>query len=290
MSKKSGQKYNGAKPNYLYTIISMALILFVLGLLGLIILQGNQLLDTIKSKVIVLVEIEEHTSQSEIDSLGNTLHQLDFILPGSITFVSKEEIAKEMEAEMTEDLKVLSMDNPFLNMYNFHPRASHIQADSLKIIQQTISQLNHVKAVHYKGNLVDKISKNIKKLTYIALGLCLFFIFVALMLIHNTIRLALYANRLLIKNMQLVGATWSFISKPYLLRSLGHGLLSAIIALAGLAVILNIFHAQLPEISISSTNSLYMAIGLIGLGMTISVMSTYIVVRKYLKTNIDDLY
>lgn len=290
MSKKSNNKYNGAKPNYLYTIISMALILFVLGLLGFIILQGNQLIDSIKSKVLVLVEIENNADKPAIDSLERSLKNLDFIQPESIKFISKKQIAKEMEAEMSEDLQILSMDNPFLNMFNFHPKPTYIQQDSLKQIQLEVSKLKYVKSVYYKGSLVEKISKNIKKLTYIALGLCLFFIFVALILIHNTIRLALYANRILIKNMQLVGATWSFISKPYLLRSFWHGLLSSLMALITLVMFYKIFQYQVPEIETSFSQNISLALGILGLGIFISMFSTYIVVRKYLRTNVDDLY
>jgi len=290
MSKKSNNKYTGAKPNYLYTIISMALILFVMGLLSLVILQGNQLIDTIKSNVIVLVEIEEGTNQRAIDSLEMALKTMDFIQPNSLKFVSKEQIAREMESEMEEDLKVLSMENPFLNMFNFNPRPDYIRSDSLKSIQQQIMQLQYVKGAYYKGNLVEKISKNIKKLTFIALGLSLFFIFVALILIHNTIRLALYANRILIKNMQLVGATWGFISRPYLWRAVGYGLLSSVIALGGLYLMYKITAYQLPQLYISARQVLYLALALTTLGVAISTISTYFVVRKYLRANIDDLY
>lgn len=290
MSKISNNNYTGAKPNYLYTIISMALILFVLGLVGMLILQGNQLIDTIKSKVVVLVEIEETTTLEGIDSLGAALKELDFVLPQSVTFVSKETIAKEMEKDLEEDLAALSMENPFLNMYNFHPRPAYIQADSLSKIQQVVMGLPYVKGVYYKGNLVDKISKNLKKISYIAIGLCLFFIFVALILIHNTIRLALYANRILIKNMQLVGATWGFISKPYLIKSLVHGLLSGIMAIAGLVLTINLFQYQLPKMDISFRDISFLGIALIILGVLISTTSTYFMVRKYLKANIDNLY
>ena len=290
MSKKSNNKYTGAKPNYLYTIISMALILFVMGLLSLVILQGNQLIDTIKSNVIVLVEIEEGTNRQAIDSLEMALKSMVFVQPNSLKFVSKEQIAREMESEMEEDLKVLSMENPFLNMFNFNPRPDYIRSDSLKSIQQQIMQLQYVKGAYYKGNLVEKISKNIKKLTFIALGLSLFFIFVALILIHNTIRLALYANRILIKNMQLVGATWGFISRPYLWRAVGYGLLSSVIALGGLYLMYKITAYQLPQLYISARQVLYLALALTTLGVAISTISTYFVVRKYLRANIDDLY
>jgi len=185
----------------------------------------------------------------------------------------------------------MGFQNPLFNQFTFNVNAAYLHSDSLGQIERELEQLAGVRDVYYQEGLVSDIARNMSWLGWLAIGIAALFLFIAVVLIHNTIRLALYANRFLIKNMELVGASWGFISRPYLLRSIGYGSISAILALIGLAGLawsiqqkLNISD-MLPWPTLAT-----LACGLLFLGISITTLSTFFVVHKYLKMRVDDLY
>ena len=197
-----------------------------------------------------------------------------------------------MSDDFGEDFQQLGLPNPFTDMVTFNVQADYLQPDSLAALQYDISELSAVQSVYYQDSFLEEVSNNMRTLAYIAIGLSLFFFVVAITLIHNTIRLALYANRFLIKNMQLVGASWFFISRPYLLRAMGHGFIASVLAISALSAILLWVRQDIPQLILVKNSMLfvYLLLLLIPLGMLLYGLSTYRVVNKYLTMRVDDLY
>ncbi len=280
------------KPNYFYAIISVALVLFLLGFFVLVVLQGQQVIKLSKEKVEIIVELKEDTSEDLREDLSARLAKTQYVKENSIKFISKEEGAELMRKEFGEEFILLDMPNPLYDVLTFNVKSQYMQPDSLLRIREVVRELNAVSDVFYQESIADEIINNIQKLSLIALALGIFLLFVAFVLIHNTIRLALYANRFIIKNMELVGASWDFISRPYIFRSMGHGLISGVLAVAGLALVVIGMQSLLPELG--QLNDFFafaiLGIGLVILGILISCISTWFVVNKYLKMRVDDLY
>ncbi len=292
MSEFSDKSTKRTKPNYIYSIISVALVLFLLGFFGLVILKAQRLIVVFKEKVNILAELKESSLQTEIDSFQLALEAQPFVKEGSVHFISKEEAVKLMKEEFGEDFLKLDLPNPFFNVITFNVRAVYMESDSLKNIRTELMTYEAVGDVYYQESLTDNIGKNIRRLGFLALGISLFFILVAVTLIHNTIRLALYSNRFLIKNMELVGASWEFISRPYLLKAIGQGIISSLIALIALAGVVYWSWQNIPELRelVDIPGYIALAVFLLSLGILINTLSTYLVVNKYLKMRIDDLY
>lgn len=280
------------RPNYFYAILSVALVLFLLGLFGLIAIQANQLIKAFKERINVLVELQEGTDTETIANLQARLEKSRFSKSGTVAFISREEAAQEMAETFGEDFLKLDLPNPFYDIVTFNLKAEYVHTDSLKRIQAGIARDPYVTGVYYQETLVDEVGGNINRIGLISLVAGLFFIVVAVTLIHNTIRLALYSNRFIIRNMELVGASWEFISRPYLIRALRHGLLSAAIAIGILILLLGWAQSRLPELQQIEdlTGFILLFAGLIILGIIINMASTYYVVRKYLRMREDDLY
>lgn len=286
---------NKNNPSYIYVILSVSLVLFLLGFFSLFLLHAPKWIKVYKEQVSVMIEVKEEASEEQIGELINSLEEKPYIKSESVKFVSKEDVAAEMKEELGVEENTLNVLNPFYDMVHFNLEANYMQGDSLSIIRTAILQTSFVKDVFYQELLVDQINENLRKIGMVALFLGLFFIIVAVVLIHNTIRLAMYSNRFVIKNMQLVGATWKFITKPYLTRSLFNGFWSGIIAIVLLVMIVFLIDNQFPELRLEIwledfVGLLVIMTGLIIIGILICYVSTYFVVNKYLKMRIDDLY
>ncbi|HKK75643.1 MAG TPA: permease-like cell division protein FtsX [Saprospiraceae bacterium] len=280
------------KPNYTYAILSVSLVLFLLGFFGLVLLHAQELIQLYKEQVNIIVELDDQLTEVQIRGVEQLLKQQEAVLDTSIHYISKDEAALLMQEEFGEDFQDLGLPNPFYEMYTFNVRAGTMQADSLEQLQMVISEFPGVNAVYYQENVIDEISNNLKKLGYLALVVSLFFFVVAVTLVHNTIRLALYSNRFLIKNMQLVGASWGFISRPYLLRALGHGFIASVLAIAALSAMLFWVRRDIPQLLLveDAMTFVYLLCLLIPIGMLLYGISTYQVVHRQLTMRVDDLY
>jgi cell division transport system permease protein len=282
----------GSKPNYVYTIISVTLVLLLLGLFGLLVIQGQQLVKSLKEQVEIIVELNEGTPPSEVSELKSQLAKSPFFKPNSFRFVSKDEGAKMMQKDFGDDFLKLDMANPLYDVVIFNMVAEHVQTDSMEIIRNDLKALTYVNDVFYQESVADAIASNLEKVSWFILIAGLFFILVAVALILNTIRLALYSNRFLIKNMELVGASWGFISRPFLKRSFWHGLISGILAIGGLSLTLYLVYRDVPDYqeSLNFAGITVVFGALLTLGILITVLSTYYVVKKYLRMRVDEMY
>jgi cell division transport system permease protein len=280
------------RPNYLYAILSVSLVLFLLGFFGLVLLHAQELIQIYKEQVNIIVEMEENASTDRIDSIRQVLTQQDQVIDSSIIYISKDEAAQMMQEEFGEDFQDLGLPNPFYEMFTFNVKAGNMQADSLEQLKEVILTNPGVNAVYYQESIIDEVTANLKKLGYLALTVSLFFFVVAITLVHNTIRLALYSNRFMIKNMQLVGASWGFISRPYILRALGHGFIASVIAVTALSGILFWVRNDIPQLLLVKDPMIfvYLLLLLIPIGMLLYGISTLQVVRKHLTMRVDDLY
>ena len=281
-----------SKPNYFTAIISVAVVLFLLGLFGLLILQSSQLVSYFKERINVMIELKAEVSPEGLDSLQHSLASKPYLKEGSMQFISKEEALELVRDDFGEEFMKLNLTNPLYDVLLFNVNADYMRVDSLDLIRSEWRLEPAVSDVYYQEQVVDLVANNVKRISWVALGFGIFFLFIAFVLIHNTIRLALYSNRLLIKNMELVGASWSFISKPFIFRSIRHGIISGLIAVALLTGIIFWLQEKFPDLrdlqNWTYTGILFLTVLLFGI--LINVLSTYYTVNKYLKMRVDEVY
>jgi cell division transport system permease protein len=269
----------------------VALVLFLFGLFALMAFYANQIIQYYKENINIMVEIKEEATPEETQNLQRFLTQQSFIIEKSIKLTTKEEASEEMKSEIG-DFTQFGFQNPFRDVLHFNVSAEFVKPAVLNSIKEKLMTHKAVYNVYFQEAIVLALEKNVRKVGIVMIGLGTLFLLVAITLIHNTIRLALYANRFIIKNMQLVGASWQFISKPFLWKSLQNGLWSSLLALAGLVAILLLINLDIPLPESTNSNLIIAVIlgGLTLLGLLINFFSTYYVVNKYLKMRVDDLY
>ncbi len=281
-----------SRPNYTYATIGVALVLFLIGVFGLILLNGQSLINSYKEKMNVMVELKSDLPNHEYLRIRQTIEHAKYTKKGSVVFVSKDEAAKQLAKDLGEEFSSLGFSNPLYDVINFSTIAEYAHPDSLSALSGALKQSPIVVDVYYQAVLADNIEKNVRSIGWIALIIGALFILIAITLIHNTIKLALYSNRFLIKNMELAGASWGFISRPYLWKSLKNGLLSALIAISLLILVIVFIRNNMVEIeSLIDPFILGILFGSMTLlGILITGLSTYYIVNKYLRMRLDDLY
>lgn len=280
------------RPNYLYTNISVTLVLLLLGIFGLWMLQAAHLGKTMKEQVDLLIELREGTNEVARLDLVSKLKTKPYALAESIEFRDKDNALAEMGEEINHDLQELNLPNPFRDMLSFNVAAAYLQQDSLDQIVLDLKQEAVVLDVFYQENFIDDMIEKAQRFGWVFLGVGLLLVLIAMVLIHNMVRLSLYANRFLIKSQQLVGATWGFISRPYLRRAAVHGLLCGLLAVALLFGLQFWLHSLLPELQLFGRPDWLAMLygGIVLLGVLISWLSHYFTVRRYLRMRTDDLY
>jgi len=217
---KHEEKYNRRrlKGSYFTTIVSISLVLFMLGLLGLIILHTKKLSDYVKENIGFSIIMKGDVKEAGIIQLQKILDATPYIK--STKYITKEEAGQEFEEELGEDFTAFLGYNPLLPTIEVRFKAEYANNDSLTIIKDKILANSNVKEVWYQESLVDVVNKNVRKIGIIILGFSALLLIIAVALINNTIRLSVYSRRFIIRSMQLVGATRGFISKPFILKGL----------------------------------------------------------------------
>ena len=205
---------------------------------------------------------------------------------------SKQQAIEAKGEDLQNDLNDLGFNNPLLDVVTFNVPVEYLAADKLSAIAADVQGLPGGSGVFYQENFVERIAANARQLGYILIGLAALFALVAGLLIHNTVRLSLYANRFTIKTQELVGASWGFISRPYLWRSVGQGLLAGLLAIGGVVGLQLWLQSVLPELNLFAEPLplMYLYGGIVALGLLINFVSHYVVVRRYLRLRLDDLY
>jgi cell division transport system permease protein len=272
------------------TIISITMVLFLLGLLGLILLHGRILSDYVRENIGFSIMIREGVKEAGVLQLKKTLDGKYYVK--SSEYIPAERAAEKLKSELGEDFIGFLGYNPLLPSIELRIKAPYANSDSLRIIEKRLLANPEVKEVFFQKSLVDAINSNIEKISLFLLGFSGLLLFIAIVLINNTIRLSVYARRFIIRSMQLVGATEGFIRRPMLFRSILQGFISAFIAILLLMVLTYFALEEMPELV--ELQDPYMLIALAAiifiLGALISWLSTWLAVRKYLRLRTDLLY
>ena len=278
------------KATYTYSIIGVALVLFLLGSLGWLVINAGQLSNAFKENIEISVILNDNTRDEMGMKLKGIIDQQAFTK--SSQYITKEKAAEQFKKDFGEDFLQVLDYNPLYTSVNFHIRAQYMNTDSLIKIEKFIKQSNIVREVFYQKNLVDIMNHNVRRIGLVILIISLILIISVIMLIDNTIRLAMYSNRFLIKTMQMVGATRWFIAKPFNIRGVLNGIISALLAIFGILCLKFMAEKWLPEIKTlaSVTWMTVLCASILAMGIVISLLSTHRSVIKYLRTQLDDLY
>lgn len=285
--KYSRRRY---KSSYVTTLVSITLVLFMLGLLGLLALHAQKLSDYVKENIGFRIYMKNNVREADIVKLQKILDATDYIK--STEYITPEEAAEQLSEDLGEDFIDFLGYNPLPPAIDLRLKASYANVDSLEMIERTLMQNPDVKEVFYVKSLVHLINSNIRKISVLLLGFSALLLLIAIALINNTIRLSVYSRRFLIKSMQLVGATQGFIRRPFILKGMAQGFYSALITLVLITGILYWLRNEFPELSELQDLELLLALyGIVVLlGIIISWVSTFFAVRKYLRIKGDNLY
>ncbi|MCK9204242.1 MAG: permease-like cell division protein FtsX [Bacteroidales bacterium] len=272
------------------TVISITLVLFLMGLLGLIIFHAKKLSDYVKENIGFSIIIREGVKESGIFELKKNLDRAYYVK--SAEYIPPERAAEKLQDELGEDFVGFLGYNPLLPSIDLRIKAPYTGSDSLSRIERQLMNRPEIKEVFYQKSLVDAINRNMEKISIFLLGFSGILLFIAIVLINNTIRLSVYSKRFLIRSMQLVGATEGFIRRPLLSRSILQGIVSALIAIGMLMVMIYLAIDQIPELLElqDPLMLLFLVVLIVLLGVFISWISTYFAVRKYLRIRTDLLY
>jgi len=276
--------------SYVTTVISITLVLFLLGLLGMIILHAKKLSNYVKENIGFSIIIKEGVKETGILELKKKLDKTCYVK--STEYIPRDLAAERLKDELGEDFVSFLGYNPLLPTIDLRLKAVYTSSDSISRIERRLLKNPEVKEVFYQKSLVETINNNVEKISFILLGFSAVLLFIAIVLINNTIRLSVYSRRFIIRSMQLVGATQGFIRRPFLYRSILNGFLSAFIAIGFLTVITYFSIDQIPELlELQDITMLLILVAIIFLlGVFLSWISTYFAVRKYLRIKTDLLY
>ncbi len=279
-----------SKPSYFMAILGITLVLITLGTLGWIIINANKIGDYYKENVEVRVFLRENISSKDSAVLVQYIAARPYVK--SYEYITKEGAKAEFISDGNDSWKNTLDVNPLPASIDFKLNNQYLNPDTLAAIKTDLEQNIGVNEVQYPNQLVSSINSFVNKLSLLLLGLSIGCIIVSIVLIDNTIKLAMFSNRFLIKTMQMVGATRGFISRPLMGRAVLNGALSALIAIAIILGIIYFFESYLPELKAIRDGRLLagLFLVLIGIGIGISVVSTQRSVLKYLKMKLDDLY
>ncbi|MDY0253079.1 MAG: permease-like cell division protein FtsX [Tenuifilaceae bacterium] len=289
MAEKRSTKWR-LRSSYLSSIISNALVLFMLGILMLLIFNAQRLSTYVKENIGFSVILHDDVREVEANFLRKTLDASPYVR--LTEYVTKEEAARELQQELGEDFIGFLGYNPLSSSIEVRLKADYANPDSIRIIEDELMAHRPVKEVFYQKSLVNLINENVQKISAIILLFSGLMLFVAIVLINNTIRLSVYSKRFLINTMKLVGATWAFIRKPFLVKGMLHGFYASLLSLAMLAGVIYLVQHEFYEVINFGQIGLLTAIaGLTILsGVVINLVSTSLAVGKYLRLKADELY
>lgn len=272
------------------TIVSLSLVLFMLGLVGLIILNTKKIADHFKETIGFQLIINDGSKDIDLDKLKKMLNTAIYVK--GIQYISKEEAAKSLEEDLGEDFISFIGYNPLKASIDVRLKADYATPDSLIWIEQRLMANKIVKEVLYPKALLSSMNRNMNKAAFVILAFSGILLLIALALINNTIRLSIYSKRFIIKTMQLVGATQRFIRLPFILKGIRQGIYGAIIAIIMLMGILYFAQKQMPElVAVQDVQMLASLFGMVVLlGILVGAISTGLAVRKYLRLSADELY
>lgn len=276
--------------SYISVVISIALVLFMVGVLGLIILKSTKVANYVKEKVAITLFIKDNVTQKQIKTFRESLLKEAFTKKA--IYISKAQAAKQYSKEIGEDFLQFLGENPLKNGIDIYLKADYVTPEKVAALDARFSKNAFVADVSYDKPLINILTKNIKRISFWLLVLSSFFGLIAMILINSSIRLSIYAKRFNIKTMQMVGATKSFIRKPFIWRSIKLGMIGAVLALIGLAVLVYYLDKFIPSLEFLED---YITLGYIAAGVILSAfiitwISTFFATQRFLNLQTDELY
>ena len=274
----------------LTAIISMSLVLFLIGMVGMLFLVANDMTKQMKENMSMSVVLNDQTEKPYAERIEKYL--LNAAYAKSVMYVSKEQALEEHIAAMGENPQDFLGYNPLRASLEVKLNAQYAHSDSLKIIETKLKTFDNIYKITYQKDVMDAVNENIRTASVFLLGLAAVLLFVSIALFNNTIRLMVYANRFTINTMKLVGATRWFIRRPYIRRSAINGLIAALLSSVYLTAVIYFVQYQF-EIQITSNQFTLFGIvagGLVVLGMLLAAVLSYFAVGRYLKMNTDKMY
>ena len=271
-------------------VISLSLVLFVVGLLGLVLINAQRLSDYVKENIGFTIMLKDGITEIETIKFQKELESSDFTK--SINFITKEQATQELKADLGEDFVNFLGYSPLLSSIDVKLNAPYANTDSLQQITTELTDNPFVFEAYYQKDLVNKLNSNVKRLSFFLLVFCILLFFIAFVLINNTIRLSVYAKRFLIRTMRLVGATDSFIQKPFLIKGVYQGVYSSIFAVFMLIGAIQLIQGDTVNmLNVDDLKTIGIVFILIFLsGLALSLFSTFFAVRKYIQLNENELY
>jgi cell division transport system permease protein len=278
------------KTIYISTVFGIAMVLLMIGLLGLLLVDANNLSRYVKENIVLNIFVDEGAHETDVLQLQKQLDANPIVK--QTQYVSKELAARNLQKDLGEDFVKFLGYNPLSQSLDVYLKADYANNTDIEKFKAELLKNPLIKEVKYQQSLVDQMNQNLTSISLIILGFAAIFVLLSVALINNTIRLAIYSQRFLIKSMQLVGATKNFIRKPFILYGIWHGILGALIAIIILMGALYLAQKQIPDLVILQNFTefgIVFAI-VIGLGIFISGFSTFLAVNKYLRLKIYNLY
>ncbi|KAA6439086.1 FtsX-like permease family protein [Dyadobacter flavalbus] len=289
------KKKIGSYPNTMI-VISLTAALFLIGFCGLLVIQSKKLVSIIRENIEVRIFIDKEVNKAGQDSILSVIKAKPYVLVSAesqpIIFVSKEEAAKEFIQGTKEDFAEFLGENPLRDSYRVKIQEDYFEEAKLQLIKKDLEKIKGVYEVVYQENLADNINRNVTKIYIVLASFALIMLIIIVLLINNTIKLAIYSQRFLIRSMQLVGATNGFIQKPFVMRGAIQGLIGGILAGVLLIVLQQVAVRNVEGLAmLQEYNKLVILVAIVLiLGVLIGVSSTYQSLSRYLRMALDDLY
>ncbi|OSY88734.1 cell division protein FtsX [Tenacibaculum holothuriorum] len=276
--------------SYVSVVVSISLVLFMIGVLGLVLLKSTRVANHFKEKVVMTLFLKDDVTKKQVTDLQKHIQKQGFTK--RITYVTKEQAAKIYKRDLGEDFLKFLGDNPLKNGLDIYLKAEYVTPEKMTQIEKDFNKNNFVAEVNYDKPLVELLTKNIQRMSFWLLVLSGFFGLVAIILINSSIRLSIYSKRFNIKTMQMVGATKSFIRKPFIWQSIKLGLLGAVIAMICLGFLIYYVDKYIPTLALLKDYITlgYVAGGIIFVAFFITWISTFFATQRFLNLQTNDLY
>jgi cell division transport system permease protein len=276
--------------SYFSVVLSVFLVLFLLGMLGLFIINSKKLADDFRENIAMTVFFKNEANDTIIKSFDAELKKAPFAK--TFEFVSKDAAAKQHTDIIGEDFVTFLGENPLQNSFDIHLKADYVYKDSIAKVESQLRKNPMISDIVYDKQLVNLVNDNIKKVSMWILIISGFFTIIAVLLINSSLRLSIHSNRFIIKTMQMVGATKAFIRKPFVLRSVRLGMIGAGLAILALIGVLIYLESNFPDLGLLDDQLLIalVLVAVFAIGVLITWLSTYFATQRFLNLRTDDLY
>ncbi len=276
--------------SYFSVVLSVFLVLFLVGILGLFVLNSKKLSDDFKEQIAMTVFFKEEAHDTILKNFAAELKTAKYVKTS--VFVSKEDAAKVHTEIIGEDFMTFLGANPLQNSFDIHLKADYIDSNNIRKIESKLRENPMISDIVYDKQLVNLVNDNIKKVSMWILIISGFLTLVAVLLINSSMRLSIHSNRFIIKTMQMVGATKSFIRKPFIWKSIKLGLIGSALAVISLIITLLYLDSSYPNLGILDEKFLItlVLLGVVAVGVIITWVSTYFATQRFLNLRTDDLY